>query len=148
MCPISSVTRSSLFMSKMNPSCLWSDTVLKMLIPLLFATALSACVSAPPSNGQCQPEYAPFAFGETSNWLMIVGPGGCTDTLDLFGAMMTSSTLTQPPANGTAFVQGTSYGYLPNAGFSGKDQFVMSLTGRGNAGSATSKVIVQVQVKQ
>jgi hypothetical protein len=120
----------------------------KLVVPAALALGLAGCVSTPPSNGQCQPELAPFSFGETSNWLMIVGPGGCTDTLDLFGAMMVNSSLTQPPANGTAFVQGTSYGYRPNPGFTGKDQFVMSLTGRGNAGTATSKVIVQVQVKQ
>lgn len=122
--------------------------MLKFVIPAAVALGLAGCVGSPPSNGQCQPEYAPFAFGETSNWLMVVGPGGCTDTLNLFGAMMMSSSLTTPPANGTAFVNGTSYGYQPNAGFSGKDQFVMSLTGRGNAGTATSKVIVQVQVRQ
>lgn len=122
--------------------------MLKLVIPSALVVGLAACVSSPPSNGQCQPELAPFSFGETSNWLIIVGSGGCTDTLDLFGAMMESSSLTQPPANGTAFVQGTSYGYRPNPGFTGKDQFVMSLTGRSNAGTATSKVIVQVQVKQ
>ncbi|MHB2169107.1 Ig-like domain-containing protein [Alsobacter sp. R-9] len=120
---------------------------LTLAAPAVAAALLAGCQSVP-SNGQCNPEYAPFAFGETSNWLMIVGPAGCADTLNLFGAMMTNSTIVTPPANGTAFVQGTSYGYTPRAGFTGTDQFVMALTGRGNAGTATSQVIVKVQVKQ
>jgi hypothetical protein len=118
------------------------------LLVVAATLALAGCQGSPSANGQCQPEYAPFAFGETSNWLMIVGPAGCTDTLALFGAMMVSSSITTPAANGTAFVQGTSYGYAPRAGFSGTDQFVMALTGQGNAGTATSKVIVKVKVRQ
>jgi hypothetical protein len=121
-----------------------------LVLPVLAATlALAACQTAggPSANGQCQPEYAPFAFGETSNWLMIVGPSGCTDTLSLSGAMMLGSSMVTPASNGTAFVQGTSYGYTPNPGFSGQDRFVMSLTGQGGTGKGTSQVIVTVKVR-
>ncbi len=123
-----------------------STRVVGRIAALVLAGLCAGCVSATPGT-TCQPEASSFAFGMNSKWLMVVGPAGCSDTLDLTGGMLLNSAIVQQAQNGTAFVQGASYGYTPRAGFTGRDQYVMSLTGQGNAGSATSLVTVQVNVK-
>jgi hypothetical protein len=62
--------------------------------------------------------------------------------------MLTSSAMVAPPANGTAFVSGPSFGYTPKPGFAGTDTFQMSLSGQAGGLSGTSLVTVQVRVSQ
>lgn len=120
--------------------------MLKRLLAVGVVASLGGCVSA--SQGtQCMPEASSFGFGQNSTWLLYVGGAGCSATLDLWGAMMTNSAIVQQAGHGAAFVSGTTYGYTPAAGFAGPDQFKMSLTGQGNAGSGTSIVTVNVVVR-
>lgn len=123
-----------------------------MILRLAAAAALllsvSGCVTAPPSNGECNPEASSFGFGTNSTWLLVVGPKGCSDTLDLSGGFIVTSSVVQQAQNGTAFMSGASYGYTPRPGYVGADQFKLSLTGQGNAGQATSIVTVRVKVVQ
>ena len=111
------------------------------------ALALTGCVGVQqPLSNVCNPGYTSFSFGVNSTWLLDVGPQGCTSTLSLSGGAVISSSIAKPARNGAAFIQGTTWGYTPSAGYRGPDQFVMSLTGDGFAGSATSLVTVQVRV--
>jgi hypothetical protein len=111
------------------------------------ALALTGCVSAQqPLSNVCNPGFSSFSFGVNSTWLLDVGPQGCTSTLNLSGGAVIASSIVKPARNGAAFVQGTTWGYTPSASYRGPDQFVMSLTGGGFAGTATSLVTVQVRV--
>jgi hypothetical protein len=113
-------------------------------IPLAVVAGLTGCVSVPQST-VCNPGFVPFAFGNDSTWQLAVGPRGCTGEFSTSGTIQSSSIVKQP-ANGTAFIQFARYGYSPRAGFSGTDQFTMSVSGQSGARSGTSMVTVRVQV--
>ena len=61
-----------------------STRMMGRVAALVFAGLCAGCVSATPGT-TCQPEASSFAFGMNSKWLMVVGPAGCSDTLDLTG---------------------------------------------------------------
>jgi hypothetical protein len=112
----------------------------------LAALAGIAGPAAAQQQPQCNPGFVPFGFGMNATWLMQVNGQGCAGEFSTSG-MITASSIVQPPANGSAFIQFASYGYTPNPGFSGQDQFVMSISGQGGGLSGTSTVTVQVTVQ-
>lgn len=117
----------------------------------LAGLALSGCVSTQGgSQGagpqECNPLNQNTAYGVNAIWPMEVGQGGCNGALSLGGTLLSSS-IVQPPKNGSAAIDLDEYTYTPKPGFTGKDSFVMKVTASGGAFKGTSLITFDITVK-
>ena len=125
---------------------------MKWMILGAAALALGGCVSTQGGSQQaaipveCNPLNQNTAYGVNTVWPMEVGAGGCNGALDLGGTLISSS-IAQPPKNGTATIDMDEYTYTPKPGFTGRDSFVMKVTAAGGSARGTSLITFDITVK-
>ena len=87
-------------------------------------------------------------WGENSTGYLTVVPGGsCLFPIKLPGTV-SSSDISQKPGHGKLKkVNASTYQYTAKARYKGSDAFAITATGKGQKGSGTSAITVQVTIK-
>jgi len=87
-------------------------------------------------------------WGENSTGYLTVVPGGsCQFPIKLPGTV-SSSDISQKPGHGKLKkVNVSTYQYTAKARYKGSDAFAITATGKGQKGSGTSAITVQVTIK-
>jgi hypothetical protein len=117
------------------------------LMLIVGATSI-ASVSLARAASDCPMSVSLADWGENSTGYLTVVPGGsCQFPIKLPGTV-SSSDISQKPGHGKLKkVNVSTYQYTAKARYKGSDAFAITATGKGQKGSGTSAITVQVTIK-
>ena len=115
------------------------------LMLIVGATSIASVSLAAPD---CPISVTMADWGENSTGYLTVVPGGsCQFPIKLPGTV-SSSDISQKPGHGKLKkVNVSTYQYTAKARYKGSDAFAITATGKGQKGSGTSAITVQVTIK-
>ncbi len=97
---------------------------------------------------QCQVVGFPAEWGINSSGAFVIGSGESRQISIPIGGRIEASNVMQNPAHGRVEqINLANYVYVSEAGFRGRDSFVLEITGAGPSSSGTSRVSLAADVR-
>ena len=120
---------------------------------ILTASALglligSGVTSSAMAQYQCQVVGFPAEWGINSSGAFVIASGESCQISIPIGGRIEASKVMQNPAHGRVEQNNlANYIYVSEAGFRGRDSFVLEITGSGQSSSGTSRVTLTAEVR-
>jgi hypothetical protein len=108
----------------------------------------SGVVPSAMAQYQCQVVGFPAEWGISSSGEFVIGSGESCQMSIPIGGRIQAANVVQKPAHGRVEqINLANYVYVSEAGFRGRDSFVLEITGSGPSSAGTSRVSLTAEVR-